>query len=134
LAATLFKLLPSNARILDGEIIFNGIDLVKLPEERMRKEIRWKNISIIFQGSMSVLNPVMKVGDQIAEAILAREDGVTKREALERDTEILGLVGLDKSVAKRYPFELSGGQRQRAMIAMALVLRRALLRLLRPSR
>jgi peptide/nickel transport system ATP-binding protein len=62
LAATLLKLLPSNARILDGEIIFNGIDLVKLPEERMRKEIRWKNISIIFQGSMSALNPVMKVG------------------------------------------------------------------------
>jgi len=123
LAATLFKLPPSNARILDGEIIFNGIDLVKLPEERMRKEIRWKNISIIFQGSMSALNPVMKVGNQIAETILAREDGVTKREALERDTEILGLVGLDKSVAKRYPFELSGGQRQRAMIAMALVLR-----------
>jgi peptide/nickel transport system ATP-binding protein len=123
LAATLLKLLPSNARMLDGEIIFNGIDLVKLPEERMRKEIRWKNISIIFQGSMSALNPVMKVGDQIAEAILAHEDGVTKREALERATEILGLVGLDKSVAKRYPFELSGGQRQRAMIAMALVLR-----------
>ena len=123
LAATLLKLLPSNARILDGEIIFNGIDLVKLPEERMRKEIRWKNISIIFQGSMSALNPVMKVGDQIAEAILAHEGGVTKREALERATEILGLVGLDKSVAKRYPFELSGGQRQRAMIAMALVLR-----------
>jgi peptide/nickel transport system ATP-binding protein len=72
---------------------------------------------------MSALNPVMKVGNQIAETILAREDGVTKREALERDTEILGLVGLDKSVAKRYPFELSGGQRQRAMIAMALVLR-----------
>jgi ABC-type dipeptide/oligopeptide/nickel transport system ATPase component len=83
---------------------------------------------------MSALNPVMKVGNQIAETILAREDGVTKREALERDTEILGLVGLDKSVAKRYPFELSGGQRQRAMIAMALVLRRALLRLLRPRR
>jgi ABC-type dipeptide/oligopeptide/nickel transport system ATPase component len=81
---------------------------------------------------MSALNPVMKVGNQIAETILAREDGVTKREALERDTEILGLVGLNKSVAKRYPFELSGGQR--AMIAMALVLRRALLRLLRPSR
>jgi peptide/nickel transport system ATP-binding protein len=123
LATTLLRLLPSNAKILEGEIIFKGIDLTKLPEEKMRKEIRWKNISIVFQGSMSALNPVIKVGDQVAEAILAHENGVTKKEALERAVEILAMVGLDKSVAKRYPFELSGGQRQRAVIAMALALR-----------
>ncbi len=122
LAMALLKILPSNARIVDGRILLEGVDIVSLPEERLRRGIRWKKISMVFQGSMSALNPVIKVGEQIAEAIIIHENGVTKKEALERAANLLEIVGLDRSTLKRYPFELSGGQRQRAVIAMALAL------------
>jgi peptide/nickel transport system ATP-binding protein len=71
---SIIKLLPSNGKILDGKIIFDGIDLISLPEEILRKNIRWKRISIVFQGAMNALNPVYTVGDQIMEAILTHED------------------------------------------------------------
>jgi len=95
------------------------MDLVKLSEARMRK-IRWKRISMVFQGAMNALNPVFRIGDQITEAIMAHEPDVTKKEALERARKLFELVGLEPSRIDNYPHEFSGGMRQRAMIAMAL--------------
>lgn len=121
-ALAILKLLPEPGRIVNGRILFDGMDLVKLSEEEMRRKVRWKRISLIFQGAMNALNPVFKVGDQIAEAIMLHED-VSKEEALERAAELFEMIGIEKSMINRYPFELSGGMRQRAMIAMALACR-----------
>ena len=120
-ALSILRLLPPNGRIVGGKIIFDGINLLKLDEESFRKKIRWKRISIIFQGAMNALNPVFKVGDQIAEAIMIHEK-VSKEDALKRAQDLLEFIGIDRKMAFRYPFELSGGMRQRAMIAMALAL------------
>jgi peptide/nickel transport system ATP-binding protein len=87
----------------------------------MRKEIRWKRISMVFQSALNALNPVKRIGDQIADAIMAHED-VSKKEALQRAAELLKAVGIDPSRVNNYPHEFSGGMRQRAVIAMALVL------------
>ena len=108
-------------RIIGGEINFSGRgDLTKLPEPEMRK-IRGNEISMIFQEPMTSLNPVFRIGDQIAEAIRLHQR-VSKSAALEQAVEMLKVVGLP-SPAKRikdYPHQLSGGMRQRVMIAMAL--------------
>jgi peptide/nickel transport system ATP-binding protein len=116
---SIIKLLPFNGKILDGKIIFDGIDLINMPEEILRKNIRWKRISIVFQGAMNALNPVYTVGDQIMEAILTHED-ISNEEAKERVIKLFELVGIDPSRINNYPFEFSGGMKQRAMIAMAL--------------
>ncbi|MEM2928117.1 MAG: ABC transporter ATP-binding protein [Nitrososphaerota archaeon] len=116
---SIIKLLPFNGKILDGKIIFDGIDLVEMPEEILRKNIRWKRISIVFQGAMNALNPVYTIGDQIIEAILTHED-ISNEEAKERVIKLFELVGIDPSRINNYPFEFSGGMKQRAMIAMAL--------------
>ncbi len=118
-ALSILRLLPSNGEIKGGKILFDGMDIVTLDEETLRKEIRWKRISIVFQGAMNALNPVFTIGDQIMEAILAHED-VTKAKALARTKKLLELVGLSPMLVKRYPHELSGGMKQRVMIAMAL--------------
>jgi len=104
---------------LGGKILFKGNDLAKLKEEEMRK-IRWKGISIVFQGAMNALNPVYKVGDQIVEAISVHEPEVNKDEARKRVGKLLETVGIDPLRADNYPHEFSGGMRQRALIAMAL--------------
>jgi peptide/nickel transport system ATP-binding protein len=119
LGLTILRLLPSNGRIFGGNILFDGRDLLQMPEEELRKEVRWKRVSMVFQGAMSALNPVFRVGDQIAEAILIHEE-VSKEEARERVGKLLELVGIDPSRYSDYPHELSGGMRQRVMIAMAL--------------
>jgi len=119
IALSILKILPPGGKILGGKILFKGDDLVKLKEERMRK-IRWKRISIVFQGAMEALNPVFKVGNQIVEAILTHEPKLSKVEARERAEKLLELVGLEPSRASNYPHEFSGGMRQRALIAMAL--------------
>lgn len=120
IAITLMKILPRNARILGGKIIFDGTDLVPMSESDMRKNIRWSGMSLIFQGAMNALNPVFKIDDQIAEAIRVHEPGVTGREAKERIGKLFELVGIDPSRASSYPHEFSGGMKQRACIAMAL--------------
>ncbi|MEM2567979.1 MAG: ABC transporter ATP-binding protein, partial [Candidatus Bathyarchaeia archaeon] len=89
-------------------------------EEEIREEIRWKEISIVFQGAMNALNPVYTVADQMVEAIMTHEPNITKREALERCEKLMELVGIEPSRINNYPHEYSGGMRQRAMIAMAL--------------
>ena len=118
-ALSSLKLLPSNARIVEGEITLDGEDLVIKTEEEINK-IRWKRISLVFQGAMNALNPVFKVGDQIVEAITTHNRSIPKSNAVERTRELLALVGVDPSRAQDFPHEFSGGMKQRAVIAMAL--------------
>jgi peptide/nickel transport system ATP-binding protein len=118
-ALSLVKLLPSNARIRKGSRIeLYGVDLAPRTEDGMRR-YRWREISIVFQGAMNALNPVLRIGDQIAEPLLERlgQSGVDARK---RAGELLELVGIPARRSQAYPHELSGGMRQRAMIAMAL--------------
>jgi peptide/nickel transport system ATP-binding protein len=118
-ALTLLKILPSGGRIRGGKIIFDGQDLVPLRESEMRK-IRWKGISVVFQGAMNALNPVYKVGYQIEEAIKLHEPDLGGAEVRERVAKLLETVGIEPTRANNYPHEFSGGMRQRALIAMAL--------------
>jgi peptide/nickel transport system ATP-binding protein len=118
-ALTLLKILPSGGRIRGGKIIFDGRDLVPLRESEMRK-IRWKGISVVFQGAMNALNPVYKVGYQIEEAIKLHEPDLGGAEVKERVAKLLETVGIEPTRANNYPHEFSGGMRQRALIAMAL--------------
>jgi peptide/nickel transport system ATP-binding protein len=114
--------LLSQARtIITGEILFEGRDLLTLPPNEMR-QIRGKDIAMIFQDPFASLHPMYRVGDQIAEAVLAHTD-VGKAKARDRAVELLDQVGIPnaKSRARDYPHQFSGGMRQRAMIAMALV-------------
>jgi len=122
---SVMRLLPASGRITEGNIYFKGTDLLTLSEREMRT-FRWKEIAIIFQGSMNALNPVMKVGDQIREAILMHNP-VEREAAEERVGELLELVGIQRQRGEQYPFQYSGGMRQRAMIAMALACSPALL-------
>jgi peptide/nickel transport system ATP-binding protein len=116
----IMRLLPPQARI-EGKILFAGQDLLALREDSMRK-LRGSNISMIFQEPMTALNPVMRVGDQVAEAVAAHHS-VSRQEAKRRAVEALREVALPEpdQRANDYPHQLSGGQRQRVMIAMALV-------------
>lgn len=118
LGMCIMKLLPENARITNGKILFDGEDIVPKTEEEMRT-IRWEGVSMIFQAAMNSLNPVYKVGDQIIEAILTH-DNMSKEEAREKVGDLYRLVGLSPERMKNYPHEYSGGMRQRAIIAMAL--------------
>lgn len=119
IALSLLRILPSGGKIVKGKIIIDGTDILKLTEEAVRKEIRWKKISLVFQGAMNAMNPVIKVKDQIIEAIKLHEPEVSTKEAEERVKKLFELVGMEPSRMDNYPFEFSGGMRQRAMIAMA---------------
>lgn len=121
LASSLIRLVPPPGKIAGGSIIFEGEDITKMPEEDFRRRVRWRGISMVFQGAMNVLNPVVTVGDQIAEVFMVHK-GYTKREGLEEAKKLLQMVGIDPRRIKSYPFELSGGMKQRAVIAMALAL------------
>lgn len=119
-ALALLRLLPESARI-EGTVRFQGEDLTAANWGRLRA-VRWAEASVVFQGAMSALNPVQRIGDQIREPILLHED-VREREARARVAELLDSVGVPARRASAYPHELSGGQRQRVMIAMALACR-----------
>ena len=125
----ILRLLPPQARF-GGRIEFRGEDLLSLPEASMR-EIRGAGISMIFQEPMTALNPVMRIGDQVAEAVLAhpRQPRISKSEAWSAAVEALRTVAIPEPErrARDYPHQLSGGQRQRVMIAMAIVNRPQLL-------
>jgi oligopeptide/dipeptide ABC transporter ATP-binding protein len=117
---SIMRLLPESAKIVGGEILFEGRDLVKLPEPEMRA-IRGAKIAMIFQEPMTSLNPVFTIGSQIAEAIRLHQK-TSRGEARERAIEALKMVGIadPRRRVDDYPHQLSGGMRQRVMIAMAL--------------
>jgi oligopeptide/dipeptide ABC transporter ATP-binding protein len=116
----LVGLLPRAARLAGGEIVFEGVDLASASAETLRA-IRGRSIAMIFQEPMTALNPVMRVGEQIAEGPLVRL-GYSRRRAHERALELMRLVGIPdpEERAEAYAHELSGGMRQRVMIAIAL--------------
>jgi peptide/nickel transport system ATP-binding protein len=120
-ALSIMQLLPKGTgRIAGGEMQFRGCDLARLSEDEMRR-IRGNEISMIFQEPMTSLNPVMTVGDQIAETVRLHQ-GASRREARDRAIEMLSLVKIGEAQKRvgDYPHQFSGGQRQRVMIAMAL--------------
>ncbi len=119
---TVMGLVTKREAKISGEILFRGQDLLKLPPEDFR-EIRGAKISMIFQDPLTALNPVHRVGNQIAEVFQVHRK-VSKKEAFDEAVNLLQLVGIPEPAkrAKRYPHEFSGGMRQRAMIAMALAL------------
>jgi peptide/nickel transport system ATP-binding protein len=120
-AISIMRLLPRNVEVYEGRITFDGIDLMKLSEEDFRRKVRWKRISMVFQGAMNSLNPVLKVGFQVAEPLIVHQN-VDKEKAMKKARELFKLVGLPPDFVERYPHELSGGMRQRVVIAMALAL------------
>jgi len=120
MALSLLRILPQGGKILKGKIIIDGTDILKLSEDEVRNKIRWKEISLVFQGAMNAMNPVFKVGDQIYEALKIHEPHISRKEADERIRKLFELVGIEPSRMNNYPFEFSGGMRQRAMIAMAV--------------
>jgi oligopeptide transport system ATP-binding protein len=119
-AYSIMQILADTGRVVEGEILYNGRNVLEFNKKEM-KDFRGKKCSVIFQDPMTSLNPVFTVGYQLNEAILLHTDK-TKKEATERSIELLQMVGVnepDKRI-KQYPYELSGGMRQRVMIAMAL--------------
>jgi peptide/nickel transport system ATP-binding protein len=120
IALSLLRLLPSNARYVEGEIRLNGVDLIPLSDEEMRKT-RWRNIAMVFQGAMNSWNPVYRVGEQIRETLNTHYKGVLGYEEQNQlMAKLFEGVGLPPEMLERYPHEFSGGMRQRAVIAMAL--------------
>jgi peptide/nickel transport system ATP-binding protein len=118
LASTVLRLQPSNAKV-EGKVLVNGHDVLQMGWGSLRA-LRWAEVSIIFQGALHSLNPVKKVGAQIAEPILLHEPSATRASAAKRVGELLEQVGLPASRADNYPHQMSGGQKQRVMIALAL--------------
>jgi len=121
LGFSILRLVPPPGKIVGGDIIFAGEDLLKKDEEEMRR-IRGSRISMIFQDPMTCLDPLQKVGDHIVETITTHDQGIKRAEAWKRAEEMLDRLGIDPSRLEDYPHQLSGGMRQRVMIALALIL------------
>ncbi|WP_244928776.1 ABC transporter ATP-binding protein [Nocardioides sp. W7] len=116
----LLRLHGENGRTSEGEVLFDGRDLLKLSERQMA-DVRGNEIAMIFQEPMTSLNPAFTVGSQIAE-VVRRHRGVSRSDARRRAVEVLDLVGIPRAASRlgEYPHQFSGGMRQRVMIAMAL--------------
>jgi len=115
-------LLPVNAQVVSGSIRLDGRELLGRSEAEMEK-IRWREVSVVFQGAMNALNPVRRVDEQIAEPIRLLEPETTSKAARARVDELMERVGIPAARGREYPHEFSGGMRQRVMIAMALACR-----------
>ena len=120
LAKAILRLLPRNAGTYSGRVYLDGKDVMPLSEEEFRQNVRWAAISMVPQAAMNALNPVIRVGEQVAEPAMVHL-GVSKNEALSQVKKMFQHVGVPDDFISRYPFELSGGMRQRVAIAMALV-------------
>lgn len=120
LGAAILRTMQAPGRIIEGSsIILNGVDIARLSNDDFNKKIRWKKIAMVFQGAMNSLDPVYTIGDQMTEIMQQHQ---FKGNTEVKISEYLKQVGLEQSVAKRYPHELSGGMKQRVIIAMALLL------------
>ena len=117
----IMDLLPPGVRISSGEILFRGRDLTRLPERELRR-LRGKDLAMVFQDPMSALNPLQRVGRQIAETVRLHASGLSRREVTAKVHGLLAAVGVPdpSGRARTYPHQWSGGMRQRAMIAMAM--------------
>lgn len=131
IAKAIVRVLEENARITGGEVIFEGVDVLKLSEEEFRRSYRWVKVAMVPQGSMNSLNPVLRVVDQMIEPLVLR--GVPKVDAIKIAGEALESVGLPKDTLNRYPHQLSGGMKQRVIIAMAIQARPKLVILDEPT-
>ncbi len=120
LAKAILRLLPRNASHYSGHVFLNDLDIMGLSDEEFRREVRWKRMSMVPQAALNSLNPVMKVGEQVAEPLRVHSK-ISKEEALAVALQRFEEVGVPGDFLHRYAFELSGGMRQRAAIAMALV-------------
>jgi len=116
---SLMGLLPENAAVTDGRILFEDTDLLKLSKKEIR-QVRWKKIAMIFQAAMNALNPVHRVSEQIAEAILAHDTEISEETAMKQVESLFQVVGIPPGRMRDYPHQYSGGMKQRAIIAMAL--------------
>ena len=122
MATALLRLTRPPGRIVGGRILLDGEDVLAMSRRQLRG-VRLKEIALVPQGAMSSLNPVMRIEDQIADAILAHEPGTTKAALAERIVALLAGVGLAADVAQKYPHQLSGGMKQRTVMAIATSLR-----------
>jgi peptide/nickel transport system ATP-binding protein len=119
IAKSILRVLPNPpAKVLGGEILLEGKDLMTVPEKEMLK-IRGEKVAMIFQDPMTALNPLMTIGDQIIEGLKLHND-FSDAEAVQKAKELLEMVGIHPERFKEYPFEFSGGMKQRVVIAMAL--------------
>ncbi|WP_395848624.1 ABC transporter ATP-binding protein [Cystobacter fuscus] len=119
-AQALLRLLRPPAMITGGEVLFEGQDVLAMNNEQLR-QFRWSKMSFVFQSAMNALNPILTIGEQIADAIQAHVP-MKQAQALEKAASLLKLVGIDSSRLSSYPHQLSGGMRQRVVIAIALAL------------
>ena len=120
LGLSMMRMLQPPGKIVDGKIVLHGTDVLALGEKEYTRKVRWKRISMVFQGAMNALDPVYSIKDQLKEVLTIHGFPQEKMEA--RMREAVKQVGLDPSVINRYPHELSGGMKQRIVIAMALML------------